>query len=85
MEKVEMRTNDEGPLPAALRNKPRYSSDEASIYLSSIHGVGVATRTLDKLRSVGGGPAFAKFNGRALYRRKDLDAWVAQRLNDSKV
>jgi hypothetical protein len=63
-------------LPESLRTKPRYGSDEASVYLSIVHGVTAAPRTLDKMRSVGGGPFFAKFNGRALYLRADLDAWV---------
>jgi hypothetical protein len=71
-------------LAARLRSKPRFTSDEASIYLVVGHGITLATRTLDKLRSVGGGPPFVKFNGRALYERGDLDAWVLARLSKAK-
>lgn len=68
-------------LPSALRAKCRYRSDEASIYLEAAHGLTVAKRTLDKLRSVGGGPRFQKFNRSALYHRDDLDAWALEKLS----
>lgn len=72
-------------LPSALRAKVRYRSDEASTYLAIVHGVTVATRTLDKLRSVGGGPRFQKFNRSALYHRSDLDIWALEKLGDAKA
>lgn len=72
-------------LPSALRNKVRYRADEASTYLDTMHGVPVAPRTLDKLRSVGGGPAFQKFNRSALYHRDDLDTWALAKLGNTKA
>ena len=72
-------------LPAALRAKVRYRSDEASSYLAAIHGLTVAMRTLDKYRSVGGGPRFQKFNRSALYHRDDLDTWALKKLGDAKA
>lgn len=76
---------DTSNLPPALRAKVRYRSDEASSYLSIVHGVQQSVRTLDKLRSVGGGPRFQKFNRSALYHRDDLDAWALQKLGQSKA
>jgi excisionase family DNA binding protein len=38
---------------------------------------GVSPRWLEKLRVVGGGPRYAKVGRRVLYRRQDLDAWIA--------
>jgi len=72
-------------LPSALRAKVRYRSDEASTYLAAAHGLTIAMRTLDKYRSVGGGPRFQKFNRSALYHRDDLDAWALEKLGDSKA
>lgn len=68
-------------LPSALRAKVRYRSDEASIYLEAVHGLTVAKTTLDKYRSVGGGPLFQRFNRSALYHRDDLDAWALEKLS----
>lgn len=72
-------------LPSALRAKVRYRSDEASTYLAAAHGLTVAMRTLDKYRSVGGGPRFQKFNRSALYHRDDLDAWALEKLGETKT
>lgn len=72
-------------LPSALRAKVRYRSDEAAVYLATVHGLTVAMRTLDKYRSVGGGPRFQKFNRSALYRRDDLDAWALEKLGTTKA
>lgn len=68
-------------LPPTLKAKCRYRSDEASIYLEAVHGLTVAKATLEKLRSVGGGPRFQKFNRSALYHRDDLDAWAQEKLS----
>jgi hypothetical protein len=72
-------------LPSALRAKVRYRSDEASVYLAAVHGLTVAMRTLDKYRSVGGGPRFQKFNRSALYHRDDLDTWALEKLGETKA
>jgi hypothetical protein len=71
-------------LPPHLRAKVRYRSDEAAVYLEAAHGLTVAMRTLDKYRSVGGGPKFQKFNRSALYHRDDLDAWAIEKLGNAK-
>lgn len=40
--------------------------------------------TLDRYRTVGGGPRFAKISGGAVrYRRADLDAWLESKLLNS--
>jgi hypothetical protein len=66
--------------PPAFMRKQRLRSDEASQYLEVAHGLTVAPRTLDKLRSVGGGPEFQRFGRAILYRRDLLDAWAISRL-----
>ncbi len=71
-------------LPPHLRAKVRYRSDEAAVYLEAAHGLTIAMRTLDKYRSVGGGPKFQKFNHSALYHRDDLDAWAIEKLGNAK-
>ena len=37
----------------------------------------VSRRTLDRYRARGVGPAFEKVNGRVLYARADVEAWIA--------
>lgn len=70
---------DDAFLPPALR-KPRLRRWEASEYLGLVHGLTVATATLAKLASVGGGPSFQK-NGRfPLYPTTELDRWAGERL-----
>ncbi|ODT06513.1 MAG: hypothetical protein ABS58_11150 [Mesorhizobium sp. SCN 65-20] len=43
---------------------------QAALYLN------LSYRTLEKLRSSGGGPAYRKVGGTVLYRMDELDAWV---------
>jgi len=38
---------------------------------------------LEKARTYGGGPKFAKLGRVVVYRREDLDSWVASRVQDS--
>ena len=66
-------------LPPALR-KPRLRRWEASDYLRIVHGIEVATATLAKYASVGGGPPYHKSNRTPLYPVRELDAWAADRL-----
>lgn len=76
----EFPATDELTLPPALR-KPRLRRWEASEYLELVHGLTVATATLAKLASVGGGPRFQKGTGRTpFYPKDELDAWAAERL-----
>jgi excisionase family DNA binding protein len=46
---------------------------QAAIYLN------LSYRTLEKLRSSGGGPAYRKVGGTVLYRMDELDAWADSR------
>ncbi|MCX4244272.1 helix-turn-helix domain-containing protein [Paraliomyxa miuraensis] len=70
--------------PATHRPEP--SSDvltpkQAAKYLYLSH------RTLETMRTRGGGPPFAKLgdgrSSRVLYRKGDLDAWIASRVRQS--
>jgi hypothetical protein len=78
---TEMKDRSEAPelkteeisLPPALR-KPRLRRWEASEYLK------LATATLAKLASVGGGPAYNKSNRTPLYPVAELDRWAIERL-----
>jgi hypothetical protein len=46
-------------------------------YLKDVHGIELGVSALENKASDGTGPVYAKINGRALYKRADLDAWVA--------
>jgi hypothetical protein len=70
-------------LPPALR-KPRLRRWEASEYLRIVHGIEVATATLAKYASIGGGPAFHKSMRTPLYPREELDRWAIERLGSLK-
>lgn len=69
-------------LPRELAAKVRYRTEEASRYLSAVHGVTVAPATLNKYRSVGGGPDYRKCLRSALYDREALDNWARQKLGE---
>lgn len=52
-----------------------FTTAEAAEYVRS------TMRHLQKLRQIGGGPVYSKLSHRTvLYRREDLDAWVAEGL-----
>lgn len=53
------------------------SRSAARDYLHDEHGVVLGESALENKASSGTGPAFSKINGRALYKRSDLDAWVS--------
>jgi len=55
------------------------SRAEAAEYVQS-HGLPLARGTLQKYATTGGGPRFHKFGQRCVYRREDLDAWMATKL-----
>jgi hypothetical protein len=67
-------------LPPALR-KPRLRRWEAAEYLKLAHGIEVASATLAKWASVGGGPAFQKVNRTPLYPITALDTWAGSKLS----
>jgi hypothetical protein len=43
-------------------------------------GVPVTDSTLESLAAAGKGPRYRIINGRAVYQRADLEAWLAQQL-----
>lgn len=70
---------DTASLPPRLR-KPRLRRSEAAEYLAIVHGIEVATATLAKWACAGEGPAFERLSQTPLYRRGELDRWVAATL-----
>lgn len=58
---------------------------EAVEYLSQVCGYPIATATLAKYATIGGGPVFRKIgqskNGRVLYERDDLERWATERIS----
>jgi hypothetical protein len=43
----------------------------------------LSTRTLERLRCIGGGPCFVRLHGSVRYRLSDLEAWIASRVVSS--
>lgn len=66
-------------LPPALR-KPRLRRWEVPAYLRFVYGIEIASATLAKYESVGGGPVFQKMGRTPLYPRVGLDLWASERL-----
>ena len=60
----------------SLTNRENMSVTEAADYLR------LSKSTLDRLRQTGEGPAYVQFQARSrvIYRRKDLDEWLAHRV-----
>jgi hypothetical protein len=56
---------------------PLLSVDRAATYL------GLSATYLNKMRTVGGGPAFHKIGVRVLYRPSDLDDWLSDKRRTS--
>lgn len=61
--------------------RPRLRRSEVPAYLKRKHGIPIARKTLDKLASIGGGPAMEYFGRVPTYTPEALDAWVAERLS----
>ena len=61
----------------AKKGSPFLSTDQAA------HYVGLSRRTLEKMRTVGGGPRFRKHGRYVRYHIDDLDEWSAERLKTS--
>ena len=75
------------PLPpgnrSRMRDKPTTS---AAAYLNCKQAgahLNLSPRTLEKLRTLGGGPRFRKLRRRVVYKLGDLDAWAESRACDS--
>lgn len=61
--------------------RPRLRRSEVPGYLLEKHGIPVAVATLNKMATVGGGPAM-RYAGRIpLYDIEDLDRWAKERLS----
>lgn len=70
-------------LPRHLAVKSRFRPAEACEYFLYAHGLKFAQATLNKKRSVGGGPEFFKATNRCiLYDRAALDIWAAEVLGN---
>ncbi|UCA46148.1 hypothetical protein [Pseudochrobactrum sp. XF203] len=64
-----------------MNERPRLRRNEVPAYLMGKFGIPVALRTLNKMATVGGGPAM-QYSGRIpLYHVDDLDAWAEARLS----
>ena len=63
-----------GQQPAPVANPDqKFSRPEAARYL------GLSARTLESWAVRGGGPRMLKLGSRVVYRRRDLDQWLAAR------
>ncbi len=63
--------------PATAPAATYLTCDEAAAHLK------LSPRTLEKLRTIGGGPRFRKFGRRVMYALQDLDAWSDARACES--
>lgn len=64
-----------------LLERPRLRRREVPQYLAERYGITIARSTLDKLASIGGGPAFSYFGRIPGYAPADLDAWAASKMS----
>lgn len=63
------------PSHVAVGNGELLTTEQATAYLGY-----KSTRTLMRKRVDGTGPVYARLAGRVLYRRTDLDLWVARHI-----
>lgn len=71
--------------PPPQRNEPSAESDERTV-LPTEHAaayLGLSPKTLETLRTRGGGPPFLKLGRRVAYRKSDLDTWLAAKVRRS--
>ncbi len=61
----------------AKRGSPYLNTAQAA------HYIGLAPKTLEKMRVVGGGPVFRKHGRYVLYHIQDLDTWSSSRAHSS--
>jgi hypothetical protein len=48
-------------------------------------GIPIRASSLQWLASQGRGPRFIKVNGRAIYRRADLESWIAEQIESASA
>lgn len=60
--------------------KQYYTRPEAAGYLTR-RGFVISWKTLQKMATVGGGPAYRRFGNKSLYTLADLDAWAEAKLS----
>lgn len=53
---------------------------EAATAALNAAGIPTTPNSLDYLAGQGRGPKFSKVNGRAIYKRADLEAWIASHM-----
>lgn len=53
------------------------TSDEAVVYLKETHNYPTTRKSLEVIRTRGGGPAFNKIGRRVFYTPAQLDTWIA--------
>lgn len=63
------------------QNPPRLRRCDVPAYLLEKHGIPIALTTLNKMATVGGGPAMRYVGRIPLYDIADLDAWAAAKLS----
>ena len=54
---------------------------QAAEYVAEHYGLPLSPKTLNTMRTRGGGPRAVKWGRRTLYRQSDLDQWVDQKLS----
>lgn len=62
-------------------DRPRLRRSEVPAYMLETHGIPIALATLNKLATIGGGPAMQYAGRIPLYTPEALDAWAAARLS----
>lgn len=65
--------------PNSIFTRPR-----ATVLISE-SGLHISESTLENLASAGLGPKYSIVNGRAVYRRSDLEKWVESQLTPSSA
>lgn len=71
--------------PPPHKDEPSATEDERTV-LPTEHAatyLGLSPKTLETLRTRGGGPPFLKLGRRVVYRKADLDTWLAARVRRS--
>ena len=58
---------------------------EAADYLTKDRGLRISRNTLQKMATLGGGPAYRVFGIRAVYTVSDLDGWAEKKLSANRT